>query len=151
MAEEYMPGHHVEWSIEPGHVSGGFTCTAPVGGQCRLTCAEACGSETYPCSSWDDEKDEDREHELVDSGSCNVVLFLEQDSCQEAFEGEPCALVAGPIEVRWRDDTYWWRYPGQSYPCWCLDYRQRPKPACERCDGTGRRIDPTIPKVTALA
>jgi hypothetical protein len=96
-----MPLHHVEW---PEDERPRFTCDAPSGSKCRLSCAEDCGAEEWPCSGWDDDKDAPTpDHPMTDSGECHVVLYLEDDDGwweQDRY--------SGPIKVTWDGDHYDW-------------------------------------------
>jgi hypothetical protein len=109
--------HTVKWTIDrigwTTNITGTVECHAPEGAFCRLTCAEGCGSETYPCGTWDDDAGRLIHHQLTDSGECNVIPFLEADELTEFYGGgQPeTPLVSGPIEVEWEGEGYAWRYP----------------------------------------
>lgn len=110
-----MPLHHIEWDV--GTVTTAtFTCDAPEGSLCRLTCAEDCGAETWPCGR-DDEWDRGG-HDMIDAGHCQVLPWLEAVDWDETFEdGAPDRphphnhLPYADIAVRWDGDGYVWRYP----------------------------------------
>ena len=85
------------------------TCDAPEGAKCRLTCAEDCGAETWPCGAWDDD---DQQHAMTDCGECHVVLYLNGNcDASEYFtvEGDPLAdTYVGPVTVTWDGEVYLW-------------------------------------------
>lgn len=91
-----------------------WTCDAPFGSRCRLSCAEDCGAEQWPCNSYDDEGEEIKPaHPMEDSGGCHVVLYLEQGEPMESYEGDdlgPSGLRSGLVNVVWEGDYYGWTY-----------------------------------------
>lgn len=107
--------HTVKWTIDrfgwTTNITGTVECHAPEGAFCRLVCAEGCGSEVYPCSTWDDDTNRLIHHKLTDAGYCNVIPFLEADELTEFYGGDQAPLVSGPIEVEWEGEGYAWRYP----------------------------------------
>jgi hypothetical protein len=107
------PWHSIEWTIEPdGSTVQRFRCTAPTGSPCRLTCAEGCCAETWPCYS-DDGEGEEREHEMVDGGSCGVVGWLAEDP-ESNYHGPAASVASASILVAWDGCRYVWRYPEPS-------------------------------------
>lgn len=104
-------GHRIEWTVSHDFVRGELTCVADVGGFCRLSCAEECGAESWPCVSWDD--DGPREHAMVDCGHCHALLFMEDLNAEESYDGPSRVAVSGPVLIEWTGDTYVWRYPSE--------------------------------------
>lgn len=109
-------GHDVEWTVSSGYIRGEFTCTAAVGAFCRLSCAEECGAEEWPCYSFEgaNENLQQRQHALVDCGHCHAVVFLENESAEETYAGLGATAVSGAIVIHWNGLGYMWRYPEAS-------------------------------------
>ncbi len=89
--------HVVEFRLDNWRkISGHVSCTAEPGAQCRLGCPAGC--ESWPC-----------DHGLVDTGSCNVVTWLEAEGVIDCYDGGPTTVRSGPITTWW-DEAYMWRY-----------------------------------------
>lgn len=95
--------HTVTWHLDGpgGHAWPTFTCTAPVGAECRLWCAVGC--EEY-CTNPD-------EHSLKDHGDCLATTWMEAtDEGSELYAGPNTNPSNGPIVFRWDADSYVWQY-----------------------------------------
>lgn len=97
---------------EHHHVHTEFTCTAPVGAQCRMHCKTCYDEqlEACQCSIWGGGS---RMPNMQDFGSCLAITWLSNDAPEECYEGtrEP---VRGPepqpITVLWNSDNCGWEY-----------------------------------------
>ena len=95
MSEEQ---HSLKVSVENDFIITKFTCAAPIGALCRLSCPDGC--DEVPCS-----------HEMVDSGKCHAkewfgaVDWLE---CHEAYAHES-VLYEGPVNAFWDGDEFQWQ------------------------------------------
>jgi hypothetical protein len=73
-------------------------------------CTEACGSETWPCFTYNDDGTE-RVHAMVDNGGhCNPAGWI--NNCDGAIEHhghESHELISGPIVFEWDGNDYLWR------------------------------------------
>lgn len=89
--------HHICVTLEPGSLWATFLCEAQAGASCRKGCPTGC--ETWPC-----------EHDLVDTGACIPLEWMENGDWQELYDGDPQEPVSGPVEFIWTGDGYDWRY-----------------------------------------
>lgn len=95
--------HSIAWEIGRDGLEATFTCSAPVGASCRLTCPA-------DCPEWDAD---DHEHAMVDNGSCVLVEWLENDdaTAAEMYFGGTHPLENGPVELRYlRGGGVEWAY-----------------------------------------
>jgi hypothetical protein len=110
-APVYVEPHRVDWLIDNAHDPyARFTCSAPVGAQCRSWCAEGCEEFCEP-----DRTASGRlagKHRWEDSGECRIVTWLENGGTPgELYMGEDNEPVrSGPIETEWDGDAYLWQY-----------------------------------------
>ena len=111
--------HAVSWQVDTEWVDATFTCDAPEGADCRLVCAEECGADFWPCHSYDEDGDNEREHRRVDGGSCLAVDCLKNEEGPDSYDREAprAPLRSGPIVVRWTGDELQpcvWSYPPEG-------------------------------------
>lgn len=107
--ESYAP-HRVEVTID-GSVGGWprfeFSCTAPEGCPCRMTCAEDCGAY---------EDGEDCDCPQRDSGECNLVDWLNSGDWHSTslYSGPAAPLRSDYVELKWDAEAAGvsWRYFG---------------------------------------
>ena len=114
--------HTIKITVEPEQVTGEFSCSAPVGADCRLGCGEQCAAwlNGDPCGH-------PRTH---DEGFCLPITWLQEDDTYwyESYDGTLTTARSGPIVTRWDGDYYVWTY---------LD---GPRPdVAGRCPACGRR------------
>lgn len=143
-----MPLHHVQIRIAPRWITASFTCPGPAGAFCRLVCAERCDDPEFPCHDLGDDR---AQHDLIDSGSCNVVLSLTEAGAEHSYIGPPTAAHDGPIQVGWTGEDYVWAYaPADAESGWTTTggsrrsrriqmSRQRPLPHGSRSVATPTR------------
>lgn len=100
------PLHLIRWTMTrwrgPEAI---FSCSAPPGSFCHLTCSQHCGetiADAHP-------------HELLDVGYCLAVSSLDHEwdpgNTYDGPEGVP--LSSGPIDVVWNSElmSWTWNYP----------------------------------------
>jgi hypothetical protein len=109
MSEHY---HFVQHFLRPGdYVQTEFTCTAPVGAQCRMHCITCYAEEREVCEC--EYRDPSRTPNLQDYGSCIVIPWLAEDAPEESYNGDS-QPVRGPepqpILEEWTGDNYQWDY-----------------------------------------
>jgi hypothetical protein len=114
-----FPLHRIEWTIrDDGGPQARLSCDAPEGSKCRLECAEQCGSESWPCRSWDPATDDWSPvyHDLTDSGWCGVLAYWDDGTAAEVYDQDAgeAQVRSGPISVRWNGDNYLWRYADED-------------------------------------
>ena len=98
--------HSIAWTIEGDWITGKLICVAPEGADCRLVCEQGC--ETVPCTGED--------HRLVDGGSCNAAVWINETGPQEAHGGDsPETLRDGPVDVWWSGTSWRWAYPKEEH------------------------------------
>jgi len=111
-----MTQHRVEWRIDNAcEPRARFTCSAPLGAQCRSWCAVGC--EEICTDQPTSHRQEDGTvivvgHPWEDSGECRIVTWLENGGTPgELYMGEDDEPVRdGPIETDWDGDAYLWQY-----------------------------------------
>lgn len=121
--------HTIELTIDRRHgFSHTFRCVAPKGSPCRLVCPEGCEEVSLSTHPQDALEPHDyeiaqrlipearerilREHTLVDSGECNLLLFLESDEAElwELYDGEPTGARSGHVALTYDGDAVTWHY-----------------------------------------
>ena len=91
--------HRLHLELQWGGLVPTFSCDAPVGSECRLTCSVG-------CEDWE----QDHEHEMVDSGECQYVIWLENGDFDWSHEGI-AVLYDGPIDAKWMGDYFSFKIP----------------------------------------
>lgn len=81
--------HHATLDVEEGNAYWKFTCTAPVGAWCRSACPT--------CDDWCD-------HDRVDIGECNALLWLENDDAMPECQIGKLRAWEGDVELKWNYD-----------------------------------------------
>lgn len=99
----YLP-HEVHWTLRAQEgVAPKFTCSAPEGAPCRLTCPEGCEAWTL----------EGHDHELIDGGECMLLPWLDNIGTADAIEayvGEPAPPTDGPVKLEYVEEWVEWSY-----------------------------------------
>lgn len=101
-----MRGHSVVWTIERGCTRSFFECDYLPDALCHRFCDSCDSYETFDgktCINCD--------KDLIDSGECQVVLFLGEAMPEETYDGTMRFIKSGPIEVEWDGQKYTWKYP----------------------------------------
>ena len=102
--------HTIKITVESELVTGEFSCSAPVGADCRLGCGEQCAAwlNGDPCGH-------DRTH---DEGFCLPITWLQEEDVAwyELYDGTLTEARSGPIVTRWDGDYYVWTHPECVHP-----------------------------------
>jgi hypothetical protein len=97
--------HRIKFTLHESGIHAEFTCDAPVGTQCRLTCPDGCEEWDYI----------DHEHKLIDYGKCLYLDYFEalDEEVWLMFSGEEgTELRSGEVEVTYEGDgIVTWEYP----------------------------------------
>jgi hypothetical protein len=89
--------HYIRPVLWGGVVSADWTCTAEAGAECRKHCPEGC--PTWPC-----------DHELVDSGACMAIDWLENEDWRDLYDGPETTVRNAEVTLRWDGEGYVWHY-----------------------------------------
>ena len=83
---------------EHGEIQWTFTCTAPEGARCRLTCPEGCEQFNYDA----------HEHPFVDYGECVHKEWFDNAGAEATYEGGGFTLCEWVIDGGWDGDSWTW-------------------------------------------